>query len=187
MTTTSKPGEMILLIGGARAGKSAFAAKLAAEVESTAPCHVAFIATAEALDDEMALRIKNHRAQRPPHWLTIEEPLDLAAALTQASSADVAIVDCFTLFVSNWLLSQANLDEAEANMDQAVESFLAAASGSARTIICVSNEVGLGLVPDTPLGRVYRDCLGKVNQSLARAADKVYWLAAGIPVQIKPR
>jgi adenosylcobinamide kinase/adenosylcobinamide-phosphate guanylyltransferase len=179
--------ELILVMGGARAGKSTFASALATDIGSAAIGQVAFIATAEPLDDEMRARIQKHRADRPTGWLTIEEPHDLAAALRKASGSRVVIVDCFTLFVSNRLLSIDDLDSCEAEIDHATRSFLAVVAEARQTVICVSNEVGLGLVPDTPIGRVYRDCLGKVNQVLARAADRVYWLVAGIPVQIKPR
>jgi adenosylcobinamide kinase/adenosylcobinamide-phosphate guanylyltransferase len=194
--------ELILIIGGARAGKSAFATALACELESanSSPdsardlgnlgpdsAKVAFIATAEALDDEMAARIERHRTERSANWLTVEEPLDLALALRKASSAQVVIVDCFTLFVSNWLLSIDALETCEARIESATGAFLAVFRDASQTVICVSNEVGLGLVPDTAVGRVYRDCLGRVNQNLANAADRVYWLVAGIPVQIKPK
>ena len=179
--------ELILIIGGARAGKSAFASRLAEDIASSIGGHIAFIATAEPLDDEMRARIEKHRSERPSGWITIEEPYDLAAGLRRASTARIVIVDCFTLFVSNGLLANDDYESGQADIDAAIRSFLATFSSKNQTVICVSNEVGLGLVPDTPLGRVYRDCLGKVNQILAMSANRVYWLVAGIPVQIKPR
>ncbi|HEY6331184.1 MAG TPA: bifunctional adenosylcobinamide kinase/adenosylcobinamide-phosphate guanylyltransferase [Blastocatellia bacterium] len=180
-------GETILVLGGARAGKSTFAANLAREIEAATPGQVAFVATAEALDEEMAARIEKHRAERPANWLTIEEPRDVVAAIARAATARVVIVDCFTLLVSNWLLSLPDPDSCETELGRLVRAFSKACDESDQTVICVSNEVGLGLVPDTPIGRLYRDCLGKVNQLLAASADRVYWLVAGIPVQIKPR
>jgi adenosylcobinamide kinase / adenosylcobinamide-phosphate guanylyltransferase len=185
--SAARRGEIIVVLGGARAGKSRFAGKLGREVAGVNSGQVAFIATAEGLDEEMAARIEKHRAERPADWFTIEEPRDLVGALARAPRAHVVIVDCFTLFVSNWLLSLPDPNSCEGELDRVVGSFLKSCVTSEQTVICVSNEVGLGLVPDTPLGRIYRDCLGKVNQLLAASADKVYWLVAGIPVQIKPR
>lgn len=172
--------KLILVLGGARAGKSTFALRVAKEHAGAGS--VTFIATAQALDDEMAQRIARHREERPAHWSTIEEPFQLDDALIKSSNSDVAIVDCLTLFVSNWLLR----DDAP-KLQETVESFLATVRSQTQTVICVSNEVGLGLVPETPLGRTFRDLLGRVNQQFAEAADEVYLLVAGLPLRLKPR
>jgi adenosylcobinamide kinase/adenosylcobinamide-phosphate guanylyltransferase len=174
-------GELILILGGARAGKSAFAMRLAAS-----SARVCFIATAEALDDEMRTRIVCHRAQRPSHWMTIEEPKRLDLALSQACEAEVVIVDCLTLLVSNWLLASKDERACTEEVGRIVESILAAARKNEQTIICVSNEVGLGVVPETSLGRAFRDLLGRVNQQVAQNATQVYLLVAGLPIQLKP-
>ena len=170
---------IILLLGGARAGKSSFALQLAKEISSK----VCVIATAQALDTDMSERITRHRAERPAHWRTIEEPYQLDDALRQTGDADVVIVDCLTLFVSNWLLRD---DQCEDALRQITRDFLAEAQSRPQTIICVSNEVGLGIVPETRLGRVFRDLLGRVNQDFAAAADEVYLLVAGLKSRLKP-
>jgi adenosyl cobinamide kinase/adenosyl cobinamide phosphate guanylyltransferase len=174
----------ILILGGARAGKSAFALGLAAEIEAEGLSPVCFIATAQASDDEMRERITRHRSERPPHWTTVEEPIRLDAALRQAADAAVIVVDCITLLVSNWLLqeNERNTEKLIATIDNTITL---AADGN-KHLIFVSNEVGLGLVPDTPLGRQFRDTLGRVNQRLAQAVDTVFLLVAGLPLRIKP-
>jgi adenosylcobinamide kinase / adenosylcobinamide-phosphate guanylyltransferase len=195
------PPRLILILGGARSGKSAFAERLAASSGRT----VAFIATATASDDEMRDRIARHRASRPKQWHTLEEPLDLAGAIQQAYKlADVVLLDCVTLWLSNMLLQESGLDGIggddkeqeelriasnlfdERSLKQ-IEVLLAVvqAAEPGKTLILVTNEVGLGIVPAYPLGRVYRDTLGYVNQHLAQAADRVYLLVAGMAVDIK--
>ncbi|MEW6733709.1 MAG: bifunctional adenosylcobinamide kinase/adenosylcobinamide-phosphate guanylyltransferase [Acidobacteriota bacterium] len=176
---------MILITGGARAGKSAFALRLASEYETHRCGKVCFIATAEALDDEMQARILSHRAERPSHWLTIEETRQLDQALIKASDADIVIVDCLTLFVSNWLMAVSR-ESASDEVMRVVASFLKLATNTGQTIIFVTNEVGMGLVPETSLGRIFRDILGRVNQRLAQTASQVYLLVAGLPLQLKP-
>jgi len=183
----------VLVLGGARSGKSAFAERLA--ISSGGP--VAFIATATASDDDMRQRIARHRASRPPEWLTIEEPLQLAEALRRASTyADVILLDCITLWLANWMRQQGSLelDDAPALNEAHTSGVLSdiekllttlATLGPGKTLIAVTNEVGLGIVPAYPLGRVYRDALGRVNQRLARAADRVYLMVAGLAVDIK--
>lgn len=172
--------KLILVLGGARAGKSTFAMRLAMEVAGERS--VTFIATAQALDDDMAQRIARHREERPPHWSTIEEPYQLDRAFITASDSSVVLIDCLTLFVSNWLLCGEDLKPQEVS-----ESLLATLPFQTQTVICVSNEVGLGIVPETPLGRTFRDLLGRVNQQFAAAADEVYLLVAGLPLRLKPR
>jgi adenosylcobinamide kinase/adenosylcobinamide-phosphate guanylyltransferase len=188
---------LILILGGARSGKSAFAERLAASSGRS----VAFIATATAGDDEMRTRIARHRASRPQGWHTVEEPLDLAGAIRHAGAlADVMLLDCITLWLANWLSRQDETNSADTQgadmltpllVDtgavQEIESLIdALASLSAgKTLIVVTNEVGLGIVPAYALGRTYRDTLGLVNQRLAEAAERVYLLVAGIAVDIK--
>lgn len=173
---------IILVLGGARAGKSSFALRLAEEHLADGPA--AFIATAQALDDEMAQRIARHREERSPDWITIEEPYQLDEALVQTASASVVIVDCLTLFVSNWMMREPDESKCEVILREIAERFLSTAQTN--TVICVSNEVGLGVVPGTSMGRGFRDLLGRVNQQFAEAASHVYLLVAGIPMRIKP-
>jgi adenosylcobinamide kinase / adenosylcobinamide-phosphate guanylyltransferase len=175
--------KLILVLGGARAGKSSFALRLA-ERSSDGP--VCFIATAAALDEEMARRIARHREERPEHWETIEEPYQLDRALLQVGEAPVVIVDCLTLFVSNWLLRSENENQCERLVQEISERFLKIVTSRPKTVICVSNEVGLGIVSETPLGRTFRDLLGLVNQQFAEAADEVYLLMAGLPLRLRP-
>jgi len=175
--------KLILVLGGARAGKSAFALRLAAE--RSADGKGCFIATAQALDDEMAERIARHREERSAQWTTVEEPFQLDEALLQAADSPVVIIDCLTLFVTNWLLRLENESQCEQTMQTIIERLLAVVKSQTATVICVSNEVGLGIVPDNPLGRTFRDLLGRVNQQFAAAADEVYLLVAGSPLQLK--
>jgi adenosylcobinamide kinase/adenosylcobinamide-phosphate guanylyltransferase len=193
------PPRLILILGGARSGKSAFAERLAARSGKT----VAFVATATDSDDEMSERIARHRASRPQEWHTIEEPLDLAKAVLRANQlADVAILDCMTLWLGNMLLQEQGEHESDVQVQeelritsstfderslQHIEALLAVLQSAekSKTLIVVSNEVGLGIVPAYPLGRIYRDTLGYVNQRLAQNADRVYLMVAGLVVDIK--
>jgi adenosylcobinamide kinase/adenosylcobinamide-phosphate guanylyltransferase len=169
----------VLLLGGARAGKSALAQRLAQEAGG----RVLFVATAEAGDDEMRRRIGAHRASRPAGWVTLEAPLKVAQAIQAAASADVVLVDCLTLLVSNVLMAAPEKGE-EAVLAETL-ALLAAMAGHPGTFIFVSNEVGLGLVPDNPLGRTFRDALGRVNQLVASRVDEVCLVVAGIPLKVK--
>jgi adenosylcobinamide kinase/adenosylcobinamide-phosphate guanylyltransferase len=193
------PPRLILILGGARSGKSALADRLAAS--SGRP--VAFIATATAGDDEMRERIARHRASRPKGWHTLEEPLDLARAVRQAAElADVVLLDCVTLWLGNVLLQASGQHAQDEQGEEAlhttsrlfderalkeIEALLAVVKslGLNKTLIVVTNEVGLGIVPAYPLGRLYRDTLGYVNQRLAQTADRVYLMVAGMAVDIK--
>jgi adenosylcobinamide kinase / adenosylcobinamide-phosphate guanylyltransferase len=174
---------LVLLLGGARAGKSTYALRLA---EQRSEASVCFIATAQALDEDMSMRIDRHRSERPSHWQTIEEPYDLDQALRQASDTAVVIVDCLTLFVSNWLLRENDEQKCEERLRRITSDFINTAQSRQQTIICVSNEVGLGIVPETRLGRIFRDLLGRVNQDFAQAAGEVYLIVAGLKTQLKP-
>ncbi|MCC6920515.1 MAG: bifunctional adenosylcobinamide kinase/adenosylcobinamide-phosphate guanylyltransferase [Alphaproteobacteria bacterium] len=165
----------IFILGGARSGKSARAQTLA--VESGAPC--LYIATAEARDAEMRERIARHRADRPAGWITIEEPLALTAILTRPEAAGhCVVVDCLTLWLSN-------LFEHRRDIGRETEQFVAAFSDRVPPTILVSNEIGLGLVPETALGRDFRDAQGRLNQRIAAAADRVEFVAAGLPLVLK--
>jgi adenosylcobinamide kinase/adenosylcobinamide-phosphate guanylyltransferase len=165
-----------LVLGGARSGKSRYARALA---EASAPERL-YVATASAGDAEMAARIARHRAERGTGWRTLEEPLELAAALqAEARQGRVILVDCVTLWLSNVLL--ANRDPAEKIADL-VET-IATLGGPT---VFVSNEVGAGVAPATELGRAFRDWQGRANQELARGCDAVAWVAAGLPVLLKP-
>ncbi|HKG47474.1 MAG TPA: bifunctional adenosylcobinamide kinase/adenosylcobinamide-phosphate guanylyltransferase [Pyrinomonadaceae bacterium] len=179
---TCEESKLTVVLGGARTGKSGFALRLAKERAS----RVCFIATAQALDDDMTKRIARHRDERPAHWTTIEEPYQLHEALLQASDSQLVIVDCLTLFVSNWLLRSEDEADCEETIRKISESFLTTLVSLQLTVICVSNEVGLGIVPETRLGRTFRDLLGRVNQQFAEAADEVYLLVAGLPLRLKP-
>lgn len=189
----SKNPRLVLILGGARSGKSTFAEQLGRKSGRS----VAFIATATESDEDMKARIALHRASRPVSWTTIEEPLDLAEAIQQAAQvADVLLLDCMTLWLANWIGQQRELDfEHDASAStrlnesalRAVDRLLAAFAslGEDKTLVIVSNEVGLGIVPLYAVSRAYRDVLGRVNQRLAQHADRVYLMIAGLGVDIK--
>jgi adenosyl cobinamide kinase/adenosyl cobinamide phosphate guanylyltransferase len=167
---------LTLLLGGARSGKSALAQRLAGPWDGP----VTVVATGQARDAEMAERIARHRAARPAGWDTVEEPLELAAALAAAGGDAFVVVDCLTLWVSN-LLEQ-GLDDAGVE----ARAGAAAATAAARPAptVAVSNEVGAGIVPADPLSRRYRDLLGQVNAAWAAAADRALLLVAGRAVPL---
>ncbi len=176
-------GKLTFLIGGARSGKSACAEKMAVQHGG----QVLYIATAQALDPEMADRIEKHKGQRPGHWQTLELPKDVSVSLKeQPLLANLVLLDCLTMLVSNLVLTATNEDfepdEARATeiVDAEIESLLALIQEGKSDWIIVSNEVGMGLVPPNPLGRVYRDLLGWTNRKIAEAADEVYFLVAGM-------
>lgn len=174
------------MLGGARSGKSRFAQQLA----STLGGKVLFVATAEALDDEMQSRIEAHRRERPAGWRTLECPQGVSDGIrTQAAlqRPDVVILDCITLLVSNLLtrVSAGAADDHERRVAGEIDALVRCIEESSSSFIIVSNEVGLGLVPDAPLGRAYRDALGRANQRLASCAAEVYFMVAGIPLKVK--
>jgi len=166
---------LTVILGGARSGKSSMAVEMG--VRYGGP--VAYIATATALDDEMAQRIRRHREERPPEWHTVEEPLDLIAAIDTAQAMapeTLTIIDCLTLWTTNMLMVEDQTDDAI----RAVSDLVATrAAASPTPIIAISNEVGLGVHPDTELGRRYRDVHGWVNQSWTSAAGEALFLVAG--------
>ncbi len=166
----------ILILGGARSGKSSFALSAA----SAAKGEKAFVATAEALDDEMMARIANHRNERAADWRTFEEPVELPSLIKKIGPEHgVILIDCLTLWVSNVMVRHLSIEGYAARLIEAISD------DAVPLLYIVSNEVGLGLVPETPLGREYRDNIGRLNARVASAATDVYFMAAGIPMKIK--
>jgi adenosylcobinamide kinase/adenosylcobinamide-phosphate guanylyltransferase len=162
---------LTLLLGGARSGKSTLAVEIAARLERP----VTFIATAEALDDELSERIDRHRAERPDHWATVETPIDLELALTKVPPEEVVIVDCLTMWVANQFGAAADDDTVIAG----AQHVAASARDRAGRVVVISNEVGSGIVPADALSRRYRDALGRVNAIFAAHADEAYLVVAG--------
>jgi adenosylcobinamide kinase/adenosylcobinamide-phosphate guanylyltransferase len=179
----SAVGRIVLVTGGARSGKSGWAERRAAELAGDG---VTYVATAEALDEEMARRIARHRAERPAAWPTVEAPRRAADAVRAAATAAV-LVDCMTVLASNALLAaEAEGEEAAlAAVLAEAEALRDAALAREGTTIVVTNEVGMGVHPPTTLGRWYRDALGRANALLAAAADEVVLMVSGIPVRIR--
>jgi adenosylcobinamide kinase/adenosylcobinamide-phosphate guanylyltransferase len=166
----------ILVLGGVRSGKSSFAERLAAECGEP----VLYVATATAGDDEMAERIAMHRAQRPATWRTLEAPVNVAAQLVaEIGDAQTVLVEDLTLLLSS-LMTEDEIS-AELRATQEVNDLIALRAH----IIFVTNEVGMGVVPPYPLGRLFRDSLGRVNQSAAAACSEVYFVVAGVPLRLK--
>ncbi len=171
-------GKLIFITGGARSGKSRFAVTLAKQFTEK----VAFVATCATRDEEMRLRIEKHRKSRPTGWETIEKERDVAAILQNIGDAfEVVIVDCITLLVSNLLLTSSMEQEILEEMQIIAE----ASKRASFTTIVVSNEVGSGIVPNTEIGRKFKDIAGLANQTLARHADEVYLIVSGMPLKIK--
>jgi adenosylcobinamide kinase / adenosylcobinamide-phosphate guanylyltransferase len=169
---------LVVLLGGARSGKSARAVELAARRAGPAT----FVATGEPGDEEMAARIAAHRASRPTDWATVEEPLDLVGALSGAEPETTVVVDCLSLWTANAI--------ERGDTDAEIEAHAGAAAGAASArrglTVAVSNEVGLGIVPETALGRRYRDLLGRVNAIWVDAADEAALMVAGRSLRLIP-
>lgn len=166
----------ILVLGGARSGKS----RTALELAETASVARVLIATAQAFDDEMRERIEHHRAERDLSWKTVEAPLDLAAAIrANAGSNSIVLVDCLTLWLSNLLMN-------ERDPSQEVNVLIDALKNITGPVVLVSNDVGQGIVPTTNLGRSFRDHQGRLNQCIAEVCDAVVFVAAGCPFLLKP-
>ncbi|MGH6799247.1 MAG: bifunctional adenosylcobinamide kinase/adenosylcobinamide-phosphate guanylyltransferase [Roseiarcus sp.] len=173
---TPAPIRSLFVLGGARSGKSAYAQRLAEAYGSER----LYLATAAPGDEEMAARIARHQADRGRGWTTLEEPLEVAHALgAEARPGRVIVVDCLTLWLTNLMLAGRDPEPAVARLADAI----GALAGPA---ILISNEVGMGLVPDHKLGREFRDWQGRANQEIARACDAAILVAAGLPLQLKP-
>jgi len=169
-------GKLIFITGGARSGKSAFAQKLANNLSKK----VIYIATAQAKDKEMELRIKIHRKNRPPHWKTVEREKNITEVLSRvAEESEVILLDCLTLLISNLLLS------GRKDVLKEIRRLASKIREIKTTILIVSNEVGTGIVPDNKLARRFRDITGKANQIVAQAADEVYLVVSGISMKMK--
>jgi adenosylcobinamide kinase / adenosylcobinamide-phosphate guanylyltransferase len=165
-----------LLVGGARSGKSARALQLASEWDG----QVVFVATAEGRDAEMAARIARHRLERPASWRTVEAPLELARAFDSIPARAFVILDCLTLWVANAL----EAGWSDEDVERAAAAVATIAAGREQPTVVVTNEVGLGLVPQTELGRVYRDLLGRVNAVFAAEAEQAYFMIAGRTLEL---
>jgi adenosylcobinamide kinase/adenosylcobinamide-phosphate guanylyltransferase len=170
--------DVTLVLGGVRSGKSRYALQLAARAQN-----VTFLATAERREDEeMQRKIERHRAERPEHWTTIEEPLDLTGAIGSVSNCDLLLIDCLTLFAGKLLDVHGENFPAIATR---VDALCAALKTPPCSVVLVSNEVGSGVVPAFELGRRYRDLLGEINQRVAAIADHVVLMVAGLPLTLK--
>lgn len=166
----------VLVLGGARSGKTSFAETLALN----SGAKPAYLATAEALDDEMRDRVRGHRSQRASRFVTVEEPVALSAALVgTAATHDVILVDCLTLWISNLLGAGEDVAAAVEDLQGTLDRITHC------KIILVSNEVGLGIVPDNALARMFRDLAGSTHQRLAASCDEVYFIIAGLPLTLK--
>jgi len=180
-------GKLILITGGARSGKSSFAQELAVQSGDS----VLFTATAEALDDEMRLRITEHRKSRPAGWRTLEAPSDTGKLIkANAKGVKTVIIDCVTLLLNAVFNrycngERINLPEIENGADKEINGLLDCITDTPALFIVVTNEVGMGIVPDNEAARIYRDLLGKANRLLAQQAEEVYLMVSGIPVKIK--
>lgn len=165
---------LTLVLGGARSGKSRYAERLLAG----APPPWIYVATADALDEEMAQRIAEHKARRDGRWQTVEAPRDLAGALLGVPASTSVLIDCVTLWLSNLLLAEADIEDEMKRLD-------AALAQSQGTTVIVANEVGFGIVPDNALARRFRNLQGWLNQRLAARADRVVLMVAGLPLFVK--
>lgn len=174
-----------LILGGARSGKSNYAQR---QIEQQGRPAI-FVATAVAFDGEMDARIKAHQASRSALWHTLEAPREVGKAIRECNHpADLILLDCLTLLANNVILALPDPEDAnaaQAALDQEIEALLEAYRSSSAEWLVVSNEVGLGLVPPYPLGRIYRDVLGRANQRLAETADRVLFMVAGLPMVVK--
>ena len=180
---------LILGTGGARSGKSRFAQERAAEMQRSTGGKVAFVATAQRVDQEMDARIDRHQRDRPDDWTTVEAPLgagDHVAALVHEHK--VVLLDCLTLLVSNvlWEARNSAAEIVEERVTEAARALCTAArTGGDATVIVVTNEVGMGLHPDHPIGRLFRDVAGRANQIVAAQADEVVFMVCGLPMTVK--
>ncbi|MGL4736768.1 MAG: bifunctional adenosylcobinamide kinase/adenosylcobinamide-phosphate guanylyltransferase [Cellulosilyticaceae bacterium] len=187
---------MLLVIGGARSGKSTFAEEKAKSYQAEKGGNVLYIATSIAFDDDMKFRVAKHREARPSTWLTLEQykGFETLADHPDFQACETVMIDCMTLMVSNLLLEQEvdfdhikydQISEIEQMIVQEVEELIAVCEAHNKQFIVVSNEVGLGVVPPYRLGNIFRDIAGRINQKIARQSEEVYLLTAGIPLKIK--
>jgi adenosylcobinamide kinase/adenosylcobinamide-phosphate guanylyltransferase len=175
---------LTFILGGARSGKSDYAQSLV----NTEGAKVLFVATAAALDEEMQARISAHRSRRPAHWTTLEATHHVGEAVLAAPPSEWVLLDCLTLLLSNLLVDLPEpIIEADyyKSVDEEMDGLFGALSSSRAKWVIVSNEVGLGLVPEYPMGRYFRDALGRANQRLAGAADTVHFMVSGLPMLVK--
>ncbi|MDY6912077.1 MAG: bifunctional adenosylcobinamide kinase/adenosylcobinamide-phosphate guanylyltransferase [Chloroflexota bacterium] len=183
--------KVVFILGGARSGKSSYAQEMANSISGK----VLFVGTAEPLNEDMRTRIEKHQQERPASWRTLEASTNIAVEIARhIGDARVVLIDCLTLLTSNLVLGEERgfagseeVDEkaAENRVITEIEALIEFMNKSDATFIIVSNEVGLGLVPEIQLGRIYRDILGRANQLMARHASEVNFLVAGIPVKVK--
>ncbi len=186
-------GQISLVVGGCRSGKTAFSQGLAGDCKN-----VVYLATARVGDEEMRQRIEEHQKQRPSHWQTVEAHQNMAAGLQELPpQTEVVVIDCLTLYLNNFILESEQpwcgelipdtgaQQQCRREWEQELTRLLAAARKVKPRVVFVSNEVGQGIVPDTPLVRFYRDLHGAMNQAVAKAADRVYKMEVGIPMKIK--
>lgn len=178
-------GKLILVTGGARSGKSSFAEKYVAKYGK----NIAYIATSQVLDEEMAYRVKLHRERRPENWQTFEAPKDAHAAISEAGkTCDMILFDCLTVYISNILCGMDNLEDEELlfqTVKQQYELLLLAVGETEATVVIVTNEVGAGIVPMNKLARHFRDLAGLANQAMAKEATEVYLVVSGMAVNVK--
>lgn len=171
-------GKITFLLGGARSGKSQFALESAKKAGKS----VLFVATAIPFDEEMRRRIRLHRKNRPSHWKTAEAPKGLCALLKKIpKKIDLVIIDCITIYISNLLLE----NKPDSFIEKEVISILNTLKKSSLNCIIVSNEVGMGIVPENALARKFRDLAGKINQLIANASQEAYFIISGVPLKLK--
>ncbi len=179
--------KLTFIIGGTRSGKSAFAMQIAKRHENV--CYVATINSAQISqinDDELLQRIQNHQNNRPANWKPIEAPLELDKVISRLNGeSDVILIDCITIYITNMLLDNLKADEKEKYIIEAINRLCVVCKKVSPYVIIVSNEVGYGIVPDNPLARRFRDIAGYANQLIAKEADSVFLVTAGIETKIK--
>jgi len=175
MTNAAQLNRTTLILGGARSGKSTYSEKLALRTQ----LRPVYIATAQAHDEEMSARITDHQSRRGTIWTTIEEPLALCEALSNhAAPENVILVDCLTLWLSNLMMAGENIEDEIVRLTTLIPDL-------AGPVVFVSNEIGMGLVPETTMGRAFRDHQGRLNQRVAQGVDSVSFIAAGYPLHLK--
>ncbi|MBZ4688196.1 MAG: adenosylcobinamide kinase / adenosylcobinamide-phosphate guanylyltransferase [Clostridia bacterium] len=177
---------LVLITGGCRSGKSEYAEKLAEELAG----RVTYLATSVVGDEEFAVRVRKHQERRPAHWVTVEEPLEIETVLKEGHEEDVILIDSLSGWLTNLMYQDGfenwQWDESkEKETLERVQRFVETAKRTNARVLVVSDEVGFGLVPPYPEGRAFRDLNGKANQIIAKAADKVFFVVAGIPMEIK--